>query len=127
MSSEGLCTAACNSNRSGTSRKAKLKSRLIGNLKPDEWDLPPKPKWMRWRTYNRFVDPYEAYEDILDRGLVPRGDDSFRHECDIIERAVAGKDLRYVAVGLGYSPKRRRQNRFDLFVLLDEVIVTRNE
>jgi hypothetical protein len=41
--------------------------------------------------------------------------------------AVAGKDLRYVAVGLGYSSKRRRQNRFDLFVLLDEVIVTRNK
>jgi hypothetical protein len=87
MSSEGLYTAACNSNRSGTSRKAKIKSRVIGNLNPDEWDLPPKPKWMRWRTYNRFVDRYEAYEDILDRGLVPRGDDSFRHECDIIERS----------------------------------------
>jgi hypothetical protein len=53
------------------------------------------------------------------------GDDGFRHECAIIERAVDGKDLRYVAVGLGYSPKRRLQNWFDLFVLLDEVIVTR--
>jgi hypothetical protein len=42
-------------------------------------------------------------------------------------RAVAGKDLRYVAVGLAYSPKRRRHNGFDLFVLLDEVIVTRNK
>jgi hypothetical protein len=56
---------------------------------------------------------------------VPRGDESFRHECDIIERAVAEKVLRHVAVGLGYSPKRGRQNRFDLFVLLDEVVVTR--
>lgn len=55
------------------------------------------------------------------------GNDGFRHECAIIERAVAGKDLRYVAVGLGYSPKRRRQNWFDLFVLLDEAIVTRNK
>jgi len=55
------------------------------------------------------------------------GDDGFRHECAIIERAVAGKDLRYVAVGLGHSPKRRRRNWFDLFVLLDEVIVTRNK
>jgi len=26
--------------------KAKIKSRLIGALDPDEWDLPPKPKWM---------------------------------------------------------------------------------
>ena len=33
--------------------QAKIKSRLIADLDPDEWDLPPKPKWMRWRTYNR--------------------------------------------------------------------------
>jgi hypothetical protein len=54
------------------------------------------------------------------------GDDGFRHECAIIERSAAGKDLRYVAVGLGYSPKRKRRNWFDHFVLLDEVIVERN-
>jgi V8-like Glu-specific endopeptidase len=54
------------------------------------------------------------------------GDDGFRHECAIIERTVDGKDLRYVAVGLGYSPKRKRRNWFDHFVLLDEVIVERN-
>jgi hypothetical protein len=34
--------------------QAKIRSRLINNLDPNEWDLPPKPKWMRWRTYNRF-------------------------------------------------------------------------
>ena len=28
--------------------QAKIKSRLIADLDPDEWDLPPKPKWMRW-------------------------------------------------------------------------------
>jgi hypothetical protein len=44
-----------------------------------------------------------------------------------IRRQGKWRDLRYVAVGLGYSPKRRRQNWFDLFVLLDEVIVTRNK
>jgi hypothetical protein len=31
-------------------------------------DLPPKPKWMRWRTYNQYVERYDAYEDILDQG-----------------------------------------------------------
>src|SRR5215472_3305447 len=33
----------------------KIKSRLcsIGGFDPDEWDLPPKPKRMRWKTYNR--------------------------------------------------------------------------
>ena len=33
--------------------QSRIKSRLIGNNDPDEWELPPKPKWMRWATYNR--------------------------------------------------------------------------
>jgi hypothetical protein len=32
--------------------------------------LPPKPKWMRWETYNRHVARYDHYEDILDYGCV---------------------------------------------------------
>jgi len=48
--------------------KAKIRSRLIGNLDPDEWDLPPKPKWMRWKTYNRAVAKFDRYEAILDEG-----------------------------------------------------------
>ena len=38
------------------------------DLDPDEWDLPPKPKWMRWRTYDRYAQRYDAYEAMLDRG-----------------------------------------------------------
>jgi hypothetical protein len=49
--------------------KAKIKERLIGECDPDEWDLPPKPKWMRWSTYNRLVDRFDSYEEILDRGI----------------------------------------------------------
>ena len=45
--------------------QATIKARLIGDLDPDEWDLPPKPKWMRWRTYNRYVERYDGYEEIL--------------------------------------------------------------
>jgi hypothetical protein len=48
--------------------KERIKSRLIGNLDPDEWDLPPKPKWMRWSTYNRYVERYDHYEEVLDYG-----------------------------------------------------------
>jgi hypothetical protein len=48
--------------------KAKIKARLIADLDPDEWELPPKPKWMRWSTYNRLVDRFDSYEEILDRG-----------------------------------------------------------
>ena len=50
--------------------QAKIKSRLIADLDPDEWDFPPKPKWMRWSTYNRYSERYDHYEDILDYGCV---------------------------------------------------------
>jgi hypothetical protein len=50
--------------------KAKIKARLIGSLDPNEWDSPPKPKWMRWHTYNRYVERYDGYEDILNFGIV---------------------------------------------------------
>jgi hypothetical protein len=49
--------------------KATIKARLIGDCDPNEWDLPPKPKWMRWSTYNRYVERYDAYEAILDYGI----------------------------------------------------------
>jgi hypothetical protein len=49
--------------------RAKIKSRLIANLDPDEWDLPPKPKWMRWRTYDRLMKKFNAYEDILNQNI----------------------------------------------------------
>jgi hypothetical protein len=35
------------------SAREKVKSRLIGGLNPREWELPPKPKWMHWPTYER--------------------------------------------------------------------------
>jgi hypothetical protein len=47
---------------------ARIKSRLIADLDPDEWDLPPKPKWMRWATYNRYEARYDHYEAVLDYG-----------------------------------------------------------
>jgi hypothetical protein len=47
--------------------RARIKSRLIGHLDPDEWDLPRKPKWMRWHTYNRHVEKFDSYEELLDR------------------------------------------------------------
>ena len=48
--------------------KAKIKSRLIADLDPDEWEFPSKPKWMRWHTYNRYEEKFDAYEAILDEG-----------------------------------------------------------
>lgn len=49
--------------------QAKIKSRLIGDLDPDDWALPPKPKWMRLRTYNRYEDKFDRYETLLDSGI----------------------------------------------------------
>jgi hypothetical protein len=49
--------------------KAKIKARLIGDCDPEEWELPPKPKWMRWQTYNRYVERFDGYEEILNSGL----------------------------------------------------------
>jgi hypothetical protein len=50
--------------------QAKIKARLIGDNDPDECDLPPKPKWMRWRTYNRYVDRFDKHEAELDDRFV---------------------------------------------------------
>ena len=52
--------------------QSKINSRLcsLGDLDPDEWDLPPKPKWMRWKTYNRYEQKFDRYEEILDQGCL---------------------------------------------------------
>jgi hypothetical protein len=50
----------------------RIKRRLIGDLDPQEWELPPKPKWMRWPTYHRLVEQFEEYEAALDAGALTR-------------------------------------------------------
>jgi hypothetical protein len=49
--------------------QAKIKARLQADCDLELWELPPKPKWMRWSTYHRFVESFDAYEEILERGL----------------------------------------------------------
>lgn len=39
-----------------------------GRLNARDWDFPPKPKWMRWRTYNQAEKLFDRYEEILDFG-----------------------------------------------------------
>ena len=50
----------------------RIKRRLIGDLDPQEWHVPPKPKWMRWKTYRRLVEQFERYERVLDAGALSR-------------------------------------------------------
>jgi hypothetical protein len=49
--------------------KSKINRKLceMDGLDPEDWDFPPKPKWMRERTYDRYEQRYDAQEDILDR------------------------------------------------------------
>jgi hypothetical protein len=49
--------------------KANVKSVLLGDADPDEWDLPPKPKGMHWATYERWVTKFDVAEETLDAQL----------------------------------------------------------
>jgi len=48
----------------------KLCDRIGGPGASEEWGVPPKPKWMRWRTYKRLSTRYEKYCDKAE--LLPR-------------------------------------------------------
>ena len=48
--------------------KEKIKNILLGDEDPDEWDLPPKPKWMRIKTYENYVRRFDHYEAALAQG-----------------------------------------------------------
>ncbi len=43
-----------------------MKARLIGDEDTDEWDLPPRPKGMRWATYEKWEVKFDAAEDAID-------------------------------------------------------------
>jgi hypothetical protein len=46
--------------------KRKINSRLcsIGGFDLEDWDFPPKPKRMRWRTYNRLIEKFDRYDEV---------------------------------------------------------------
>lgn len=67
-----------------------------------------------------------ANEGCQSSSRIGFGDESFSHDCVIVERTVGGKHLRYAAVVLGSAPARSRQDLKDLFVLLDETVVVDN-
>ena len=47
--------------------RQKVKSRLIADLDPRDWELPPKPKWMRWNTYERLAEKYQFQQGKIDQ------------------------------------------------------------
>jgi hypothetical protein len=52
--------------------QSKINARLcsIGKLDGEEWDFPPKPKWMRWKTYRRYEARFDRYDAVLDSGII---------------------------------------------------------
>lgn len=50
--------------------RSKLNGRLcqIGEFNAEDWEFPPKPKWMRWKTYARYENRFDHYEAVLDNG-----------------------------------------------------------
>ena len=55
--------------RAGVPTKAEVKAALLGDADPYKWDLPPKPRGMRWVTYERWVAKYDAAEEMLNAQL----------------------------------------------------------
>ena len=47
--------------------REKVKARLIGKLDPRQWELPPKPKWMRWDTYEGLAGKYQSHQAKIDQ------------------------------------------------------------
>jgi hypothetical protein len=81
--------------------------------------LPPKPKWMRWRTYNRYVERYDAYEDVLNSGIVdfaakfmgailnrPRRKDQAEAQEKALAEHIAAAKLDWVSPGAPRPPMR---------------------
>lgn len=60
----------------------KLCNRIGGAGASDEWDVPPKPKWMRWRTYERLsnrIEKHRSEAGVLPRLFLPDGERGLGH------------------------------------------------
>lgn len=52
--------------------KLKLKLCRRGAFNPDEWEFPPKPKWMRLGTYRMLEERFDQYDAVADYLLMGR-------------------------------------------------------
>ena len=65
-----LCPSASGPIRRVWHIEAKVKASRLGTEEPDEWNVPPQPKGMRWVTCEPWVAKCEAAEEMLDAQLV---------------------------------------------------------
>jgi hypothetical protein len=64
--------------------KAKI-CRQLGASNPWDDDFPPKPKRMRWKTYERWRERYEAQQKRLDDALLNVWATKYAHLKDILQ------------------------------------------
>lgn len=69
--SVAYASQCCDSDSRAHRGQAKIRGKLcsLGGFDPEQWDFPPKPKGMRWRTYQRLEERFDRYEAILDDGI----------------------------------------------------------
>jgi hypothetical protein len=46
-------------------RTMRRAARRLGSTNPNDYDLPEKPLWMRWHTYDRIADQHDAADRAL--------------------------------------------------------------
>ena len=49
--------------------KEKIRNILLRDQEPHDWNLPPKPKWMRMKTYEKYEALFNKYDNALAQGL----------------------------------------------------------
>lgn len=62
-----------------------MKDKLCNRIavpEADEWDVPPKPKWMRWRTYERLSKRFKKYSS--EAGVLPVLPRTFLLDGDVV-------------------------------------------
>jgi hypothetical protein len=42
---------------------------VVGKFDPADWKFPPKPRWIRWKTYDRYEEKFDNYGGILNDSL----------------------------------------------------------
>ena len=52
-----------------TGNKDQVQVCSIGNFDPDGLGVSAEAEWMRWKTYKRYEEKFDSYEEILDKGL----------------------------------------------------------
>ena len=62
--------------------KEKILDRIWEPGLSDEWDVPPKPRWMRWRTYERLHKRLEKYSSQA--GVLPVPPWTFLRDGDVV-------------------------------------------